>query len=123
MAIYSDLNQSTPTVNPLVTGLDAIYQSINNILSTPKHTRLFNYEFGSELETLLFDIIDETTASKLFNEVVKAVSMWDNRIFIDYSESNVTPDYENNKYDLVLVFRVKGIEEVYEYNGELIRPV
>jgi phage baseplate assembly protein W len=122
MAIYSDLNQATPRTNPLVTGIDSIYQSITNILSTPTHTRLFNPEFGSELETLLFDPMDDITVSKLFNAVVKAVSKWDNRIAIDYSESNITPIYEENKYELLLVFRISGIEEIYEYEGELIRP-
>ena len=122
MPIYSDLNQATPTVSPLVTGFDSIYQSITNILSTPTHTRLFNPEFSSELETLLFDPIDDITASKIFNAVVDAISKWDNRIAIDYTESNVSPIYEENKYELLLIFRINGIEEVYEYNGDLIRP-
>lgn len=122
MAIYSDLNQSTPTTNPLVHGIDSIYQSITNILSTPTNTRLFNPEFGSELETLLFDPMDDITVSKLFDAIVEAVVKWDSRIAIDYSESNITPVYEENKYEILLVFRIGGVEEVYEYRGELIKP-
>lgn len=122
MAIYSDLNQNTPTVAPLLYGLDSVYQSITNILSTATHTRLFNPEFGSELETLLFDIMDDMTVSKLFNAVVRAISKWDSRVVIDYTESNVTPNIKDNKYELLLVFRISGAEETYEYKGELIRP-
>lgn len=122
MAIYSDLNQNTPTVEPLLYGLDSVYQSITNILSTATHTRLFNPEFGSELETLLFDIMDDMTVSKLFNAVVRAISRWDSRIVIDYTESNITSNITDNKYELLLVFRISGAEEIYEYKGELIRP-
>lgn len=122
MALYSDLNQTTPTVNPLVVGENSIYQSITNILSTPTYTRLFMPTFGSDLETLLFDPMDEITVAKLYDAIVEAIGRWDDRIIIDYKESNITPIYEENKYEVLLVFRISGIDEVYEYKGELIRP-
>lgn len=122
MALYSDLNQSTPTVSPLVMGEYSIYQSITNILSTPTYTRLFMPKFGSDLETLLFDPMDDITIAKLYDAIVEAIVRWDDRIIIDYKESNITPNYEENKYEVLLVFKIIGIEEPYEYKGELIRP-
>jgi len=122
MAIYSDLNQLTPTVSPLVMGVDAVYQSITNILSTPKKTRLFNFHFGADLEELLFEPMDEIITFKIFNLVIDVIQRWDNRVKISNSESYVSPVYAENKYDLVLVFNIKGYEDPFEYKGELVRP-
>ena len=122
MPLYSDLNQTTPTTKPLVKGLDSIYQSITNILSTPKHTRLFLPTFGSDLEILLFDPMGPITVAKIYDEIIEAVSKWDPRIIINYKESSVTPIYNENKYELLLVFKISGSDEEYEYKGELIKP-
>lgn len=122
MALHSDLNQLTPTVSPLVNGADSIYQSIANILATPTHTRLFLTEFASDLEILLFDPMDDITIAKLYDAIVGAILRWDDRIIMNYNESSITPIYDENKYELLLVFQISGVEEVYEYEGELIRP-
>jgi phage baseplate assembly protein W len=122
MAIYSDLNQTTPTTAILVEGIDSIYQSINNILSTTKGSRLFNPDFGSDLEAPLFDLMSDITSTKIFNEITSSISRWDSRISIDYTQSYVNSIYEENKYEILIVFKVKGVDEKYEYRGELLKP-
>jgi phage baseplate assembly protein W len=122
MSLYSDLNQSTPKTNPLVYGADSIYQSITNILSTPTHTRLFQLEFGSDIETLLFEPMDEIIVIKLYDAIVDAINKWDDRVSVSYNESSVTPIYEENKYELLLIFKISGFDEDFEYKGELVRP-
>jgi len=122
MALYSDLNQTNPTTQPVLTGVDAIYQSIDNILSTPTRTRLFNMPFATDIEALLFDPMDETTVAKIYDSVIEAILKWDSRVGINYSQSQVIPVYEDNRYDILLIFKISGIEDELEYHGELIRP-
>ena len=54
MSIYTDINQYTPTAQVLLTNIESIYQSLNNILTTKPGERVFNPEFGGELDDLLF---------------------------------------------------------------------
>jgi phage baseplate assembly protein W len=120
--MYSDLNQLTPTVSPLVEGLDSIYQSINNILTTVKGSRLFKLDFGSNLEILLFDLMSDITATKIFNEVTTSILKWETRVSIDFIQSYVMPIYVENKYEILIVFNIKGSSEKYDYKGELLKP-
>jgi len=121
--LYSDFNQTAPTQDPLVRDLDSIYQSISNILSTRKNTRLFLPEFGSEIEDLLFEPLDELTAKAIYDAVVVAIQRWEPRVTIDYSRSYVTPDYEKYLYNVSLTFSVKGLDSnnFYVFGGILRR--
>lgn len=123
MPIYSDLNQYTPTEKALVEDLESVYQSIGNILMTPKGTRLFNPEFGSDVEALLFEPMDELTAIKLYDTAIFSIEKWDTRVKIDYGSSTITPDYPNRCYDVVLFFNVVGIESQFDltYTGTLLQ--
>lgn len=120
--IYSDLNQLTPTVKPIVTDEESVYQSINNILNTPKMTRLFNPEFGSSLDDILFEPMDELTSLQIFHLVITSIVLWDKRVILNNSQSVITPDYDLYRYDAELVFSILGIEndgQSFEFLGAL----
>jgi len=121
MALYSDINQYSPTSTALVTDLDSIYQSIGNILSTPKNTRLFRPEFGSSIENLLFEPMDDETVASLYDTIILAIQQWEPRVILDYSKSNITPDYDKHVYYVELTFRVRGLTDTtfYTYTGTL----
>lgn len=119
MPIYSDFNQFTPLKNPLATDLDSIYQSIGNILSTPRGTRLFLPEFGSTIENLLFEPMDSDTESRIVDAIIVAIERWEPRVKINYARTSVTADYDNHIYRIVITFRVLGLEDnrFYSYSG------
>lgn len=125
MPIYSDINQTSPTQTNFVNDLDSIYQSIQNILATRKGTRLFLPEFGSELEDLLFEPMDETTVMRIYNYIVLAIQKWEPRVSLHYGRSYVKPNYDNYTYDITLTFRVHGLDEntFYTYGGTLEKSV
>ena len=95
--IYSDLDQSLNS--EYVYNVNAIKQSIKNILSTRKGTRIFNAEFGSDIHKYLFEIM---------NEIVIAVGRWEPRVTIEVGLSGVTADYQNGIYWVNIVFRIKS---------------
>lgn len=121
MTLYSDINQYSPTQTELVHNLDSIYQSIGNILGTPRNTRLFLPEFGSTLEDLLFEPMDEETVSSLYDAIVLAIQEWEPRVTLDYGKSSITPNYEQHTYSVSLTFTVKGLSDTtfYTYGGTL----
>lgn len=121
MPIYSDINQASPTQTNFVENLGSIYQSINNILSTRKNTRLFLPEFGSEIENLLFEPMDEQTASLIYDAVVVAIQQWEPRVSLHYGRSYIRPNYDTYTYDVMLTFTVKGLDDqtFYTYGGTL----
>jgi len=93
---YSDLHNSV--IHPIhkdalrATDLDAIYQSIKNIIMTPRGTRPFNLEFGSAVWHLLFEPVGWPTIQRLQAEIKEAVSKYESRISnldckVEYDES------------------------------------
>jgi phage baseplate assembly protein W len=123
MAIYSDVNQYSPTQRALVSDLDSIYQSIGNILGTSLRSRFFLPEFGSAIEELLFEPMDELTVAALYDTIVIAIQKWEPRVDLDYSKSSITPDYDKHTYYVSLTFTVRGLSDsdFYTYSGTLYK--
>lgn len=110
--IYSDVDQTLSTT--MLTNVNAVIQSIANILTTPKGTRPFNASFGSNVEDLLFELMDETTALQIYSEVVDAIGRWEPRATLVPNLCSVNPDYERHVYWVVLAFKIEGFgEEIY----------
>lgn len=120
--IYSDVNSWNPEDAAKVVDIDAVYQSVDNILFTLNNERLFHPEFGADLEALLFELMDEITAYKIFNYVVSAIAVWEPRVEIIRNLSDVTPVPDENKYLVILTFRIIGLEDqVFEIQRYLDR--
>lgn len=119
--LYSVPEQYDPLEKGFIAyDIDAVYQSISNILGTSKGTRLFLSNFGSSITTLLFEPMSDLTTTLLYDEVVRAIEAWDPRINILYNESEVIPVYDENKYEIKLVFEIRGLEDQqFEYIGTL----
>lgn len=117
---YSDINQYSPKETSLVINIDSILQSISNILGTKSQERLFNPEFGSSLESMLFEPMSDITVFNLFNSIISSVSKYEPRIDLNMFKSEIIPDFKNNIYDILLVFTLKNVDDqFFEYRGRL----
>lgn len=114
--IYQDINQTLKT-NQLKDG-DAVFQAIVNVLKTRKGTRMFNMEFGSNLEDILMDPCDDLTALSLYAEVIESVTRWEPRAILDRNKTTVTADPDNHIFWVNLWFSVRGING-QEFNYEV----
>ena len=110
MAIYTDVNQTTPYEKAKLEDVQAVFQAIENILSTRTTERFFNPAFGIDLESILFDQIDDLTALEIFTRVTNAIQQFEPRVVIDFGQTTVLPDEENNKYDVDIVFFIRGFD-------------
>lgn len=121
MAIYSDINEQIIT-SILVEDVASIYQSINNILNTIPGERLFNPEFGVDLASWLFDLMNEANAFSILSEITGAINRWEPRVIVDFGQSNIIPNYDKNMYDINIVFSLVDLtDQTFEYNGLLER--
>lgn len=121
--VYSDINQYTPTKKVKLTEVAAISQSLNNILSTQRYERLFNVEFGVDFEERLFDLIDDITSFEILGIIAQRVQLFEQRVDLDFTRSLVTPDPDNNKYDVSLIYTLKGQPDLgeQEFRGVVSR--
>jgi phage baseplate assembly protein W len=108
MAIYRDLNADNPTENPDVFDVDAIVQSVIELLKTREGERAFEPEFGLFLEGLLFDLMDQGAALQVYNQVVDKLERYEPRVLLDVSRSDVVPDPDNNIFEVKLFFSIQG---------------
>jgi len=111
---YSDLNQfynGEEEKNEFLYNVDDIFQSIQNILTTPKGTRAFLPEFGCNIENYLFDLHIDETREAILSEIFNALSLWEPRIKMLYNLSDVVPeDLDKHIFKVVVVFEIEGLD-------------
>tara|TARA_Y100000004_G_scaffold30660_1_gene31941 strand:- start:126 stop:518 length:393 start_codon:yes stop_codon:yes gene_type:complete len=97
-----------PVTEDLMVVKDAadIKQSIKNLLLTRKGERLFNYRIGTSLSDLLFEPADYGTADTIRDEIKVVLKNYEKRIRI--LELDVTINFEDNGYDINLVYEIIG---------------
>lgn len=86
--------------------VNAVINSITNIFSTLQGERRMLPEFALPIFGLLFEPIDETTAMRLGEMMLQAISTWEDRITV--SNIHVNADYDYNMYQVRLSFTMKN---------------
>lgn len=104
--VFSDINPDVSLDGPfeLVFNEDSIIKSLETCFTTPKFSRVFRRRFGSRLLELLFQPMDEITASSIGFELKQVAEQWETRI----ANINVAviPDYDNQQYYVELTYNI-----------------
>lgn len=82
----------------------AVINSIKNLLLTNHYERPFQPDLGSNVRKLLFDNMDQITASALERQVTDVLRNFEPRAQITYI--NILPDFDNNSYNVSMEFRI-----------------
>lgn len=109
--IYSDLNADTAQNYPLVFDVPSVKQSIASILSTIIGERVFNPTFGSGVQDMVFELIDDISANSILNQIYDSVTRWDPRVQIDFGRSTVIPDIDNYGYKVTIYYSIRGLQD------------
>ena len=109
MAIYSDINALTPTNTSQVVDVAAVYQALYTLFSTGLNQRLFLPQYGFGIEDDVFELIDEETALDIEKNTVDAITRWESRVLLDTSLTSITPNYDDNSYNVVIAFAIQGL--------------
>lgn len=107
--LYADLNlklknhPGTKDVVPVV-DLDAVKNSIKNLLLTNYVDRPFHPEIGSNVSGLLFEPVDQFTAASLREEIKTCLGRFEPRI--NQVVVNVVDASDRNSYQITVGFNV-----------------
>jgi len=101
-------------VNPLTNDLiglkneNAIARSIKNIVFTLPGEKFYNERFGSKISKLLFDNIDDLTASNIRDEIQRSIENNEPRVRL--RSVSIFPDYEKNQFDVTIIYDIIGAD-------------
>ena len=102
--------QSNPLNNDLI-GLkneNAIARSVKNIIFTVPGEKFFNENFGSDISAVLFENINDISASAIEDQIRISIENYEPRV--ELIEVKANPNYDNNQFDAVITYKIIGID-------------
>jgi phage baseplate assembly protein W len=105
--LYSDIDFTfyrKPGIGDVALSYDeqAVIRSVRNLLSTKNYERLFNPDLGSNVDSLLFEMVSPITASILEKEVANVIRNYEPRAIVSNITVEANPD--NHSYNVTIVF-------------------
>ena len=110
---FKDLSmtfQANPLNNELI-GLknaNAIARSVRNIVMTIPGEKPFNENFGSRISGLLFENVDNITATAISDEIRESITNYEPRVSL--TSVVVNPNFDNNSFDAIVKYNIIGAE-------------
>ena len=110
---FKDLSM-TFQANPLNADLiglkneNAIARSVRNIVMTIPGEKPFNENFGSRISGLLFENVDNITATAISDEIRESITNYEPRVSL--ISVVVNPNFDNNSFDAVVKYNIIGAE-------------
>ena len=100
--------QSNPLNNDLIAlkNVNAIARSVRNIILTTPGEKFFDPDFGSNVSKLLFENVDDITASQIQEEIEFSINNYEPRVKLLSVEVN--PEYDSNTFDTIITYEVVG---------------
>ena len=101
-------------VNPLTDDLiaiknqTAIARSIRNLVLTAPGERFFNNDVGSRVNELLFENMDDLTASSIKSEIENTLNNNEPRVKLLSTKVSANPD--SYEFDVVITYEIIGID-------------
>ena len=102
--------QANPLNNDLIAikNENAIARSIRNIVFTLPGEKYFNPNFGSQISKVLFENIDDITASVIVDEIKESIRNYEPRV--ELLDVEAIPNFDNNQFDVNIIYIIVGSE-------------
>ena len=102
--------QSNPLNNDLIAikNVNAIARSVRNIVLTTPGEKFFDPDFGYNVSKLLFENVDDITASQIQEEIEFSINNYEPRVKLLSIEVN--PDFDSNSYDVTIIYDIIGAD-------------
>jgi phage baseplate assembly protein W len=110
---FKDISMSFK-VNPLnddliaIKNQTAIARSLRNLVLTAPGERFFNENLGSNVNNLLFENMDDVTASSIKDEIQNTINNYEPRVKL--LKTQVSPNFETLEFDVVIRYEIIGVE-------------
>jgi uncharacterized protein len=89
--------------------IEAIKNSVRNILQCKKMERRMLPDFGTMLERILFEPIDNDTSNQIGEIILNELSFWEPRIRVN--NINILPDEDNLKYNIGISYTILSLSK------------
>ena len=86
----------------------AIARAVKNLVLSSQGEKFFNSSFGTGVSKLLFENIDEMTASVIRDEILSVLGTYEPRIQV--IDVKVSPNYDNNEFATTIQYKIVGID-------------
>ena len=85
---------------------NAIARSVKNIVFTLPGEKFFNPTFGSRISKVLFENIDDITASVIVDEIKESIRNFEPRV--ELLDVQAFPNFDNNQFDVTIIYEIIG---------------
>jgi len=110
---FKDISMSfgkNPMTNDLIAlkNANAIARSVRNIVMTIPGEKPFDPFFGSNVRNVLFENLDNISASLIVDEIRNSIQNYEPRVELVSVEA--VPDFDNYSYDVVIIYEIIGAD-------------
>ena len=113
-------------VNPLTYDLiaiknqTAIARSLRNLVLTSPGERFFNNGIGSRVNELLFETVDDLTASSIKSEIETTIQNYEPRVKL--LSTKVSPNADAYEFDVIITYEIIGIDASAQQLSFALQP-
>jgi phage baseplate assembly protein W len=114
--------QTNPLNDDLITikNETAIARSVRNLVFTLPGERFFNENLGSKVSRVLFENIDEISASIIQDEITNTINNYEPRV--DLISVDVSPNFDNNEFNVTINYYIVGIDVLPQQLSFALQP-
>jgi phage baseplate assembly protein W len=87
---------------------NAISRSIRNLVLTNRGERFFNNNLGSRVNSLLFESLDDITASSVRDEIENVINNYEPRV--ELISVDAVPNYDDGELNVTIQYYIIGID-------------
>ncbi len=87
---------------------NAIARSVKNIVFTIPGEKFFNENFGCQISDILFENINEISASAIEDQIRLSIENYEPRVKL--VDVTAQPNYDNNQFDAVVIYEIIGTD-------------
>jgi len=122
---FKDISMSFE-VNPITDDIigvkndTAIARSIRNLVLTTPGERFFNESLGSEVSQVLFDTLDDISATVIRDEIEQTIIRFEPRVKL--KDVKVKPDFDNNEFNVTVSYDIIGIDALPQQLNFALQP-
>ena len=122
---FKDISMSFQ-VNPLTDDLiaiknqTAISRSLRNLVLTSPGERFFNNDLGSRVNELLFENVDDLTASSVKSEIENTIKNFEPRVKL--LTTRVSANLDSNEFDVIITYEIIGIDAQSQQLSFALQP-
>ena len=87
---------------------NAIARSVRNIVMTIPGEKPFDPYFGSNVRNVLFENLDNISASLIVDEIKNSIQNYEPRVELVSVEA--VPDFDSYSYDVVIIYEIIGAD-------------